>query len=81
MSLVHLALAFVLAAPGGDLGDHRAADDGAARDASSAPPTSTLDDDVLDRIDEIVPPGDERQPGRRGVAAAPWLSDDSKRRR
>ena len=27
-----------------------------------------LADDVLDRIDEIVPPGVERQPRRRGLA-------------
>ena len=39
----HLALAFVLEQPGGHLGDHRAAHDGAARRASSAPPTCTLD--------------------------------------
>ena len=51
--------------PGGHLGDHRPAHDGAARDPARAPPTSTLDDDVLDRIDEIVPPGHEPQPGRR----------------
>ena len=43
--------------PGGHLGDHRAPHDGAARPASSARSTSTLDADVLDRIDEIVPPG------------------------
>ena len=57
MPLVHLAVAWVLRQPGGHVGDHRAPHDGAAHDASSAPPTSTLDDDVLDRIDEIVPPG------------------------
>ena len=64
--------------PGGDRGDHRPAHDGAARVASSAPPTSTLDADVLDRIDEIVPPGtnvnpaDARlaEPGARAGGAA-----------
>ena len=55
--LVHLAVAWVLQQPGGHVGDHRAPHDGAARRPSSARPTSTLDDDVLDRIDEIVPPG------------------------
>ena len=38
MSLIHLALAFVHQPPGGHRGDHRAADDGAARVASSARP-------------------------------------------
>ena len=52
--------------PGGDRGDHRPADDGAARVASSAPPTSRCPDDVLDRIDEIVPPGVNLNPADAG---------------
>ena len=43
--------------PGGDLGDHRPAHDGAAREPAARPPTSTLDAATLDRIDEIVQPG------------------------
>ena len=38
--------------------------------ASSARPTCALDDDVLDRIDEIVPPGHELQLGRRRLRPA-----------
>ena len=43
ISLVHLAVAWVHQPPGGDRRDHRAAHHGAARRASSARSTSTLD--------------------------------------
>ena len=55
--LVHLAVAWVIRNPAVTVGDHRPAHDGAAHHASSAPPTWSSSDDVLDRIDEIVPPG------------------------
>ena len=42
ITLIHLALAFVLRHPGGHLRDHRAADDGAARERSSAPTSVEL---------------------------------------
>ena len=56
--------------PRGHLGDHRPPHDGAAHHASSAPPTSCSTDDVLDRIDEIVPPGHQLHLGRRRLLAA-----------
>jgi aryl-alcohol dehydrogenase-like predicted oxidoreductase len=40
----------------------------------------TLDDDVLDRIDEIVAPGVNVRPDDRGWDP-PWLTDVSQRRR
>ena len=57
MTLIHMALAFVIQHPAVTVGDHRPAHDGAAREPARRAPTSTLTDDVLDRIDEIVPPG------------------------
>ena len=39
-----------------------------------------LADDVLDRIDEIVPPGDERQPDRRAAGTTPTLEPEALRR-
>ena len=57
--------------PGGDGGDHRPADDGAARVPARRAPTSSLSDDVLDRIDEIVPPGTNVNP-----ADAGWQNPD-----
>ena len=63
---IHMALAFVLQPPGGHVGDHRAADDGAAREPARRAPTSTLDDELLDRIDEIVPPGTNFNPADAG---------------
>jgi aryl-alcohol dehydrogenase-like predicted oxidoreductase len=41
---------------------------------------TSLSDDVLDRIDEIVPPGLSVNPGERGWDP-PWLSDSALRRR
>ena len=52
---------------GGDGGDHRPAHDGAAR-VPAGRGRRRLDDALLDRIDEIVPPGVEHQPRRRRVA-------------
>ena len=66
--------------PRRDRGDHRPADDGAPRVASSAPPTSTLTDDVLDRIDEIVPPGLNINPDDGGWPQNPWLQPGARRR-
>jgi aryl-alcohol dehydrogenase-like predicted oxidoreductase len=40
----------------------------------------SLSDDVLDRIDEIVPPGLNVNPDERGWDP-PWLSDSALRRR
>jgi aryl-alcohol dehydrogenase-like predicted oxidoreductase len=53
--LISLSLAFTQAHPGGHLGHHRAADPGAA----GLPVVGAdlrLDDDVLDAIDDVVPP-------------------------
>ncbi len=68
MTLIEMALAFVLTHPGGDGGDHRATDDGAARVAALGRRRAPSAREVLDRIDEIVPPGDQPEPGRRRVA-------------
>ena len=89
-TLIQLAIAFVARAPGG----HRRRSSARARwsssRASSAPTTSTLDDAVLDRIDEIVPPGTNLNPRRRRLhaagargqdAATPQLAPIERRRR
>ena len=65
LPLIQMALAFVLDAPGGDGGDHRAAHDGAARVASSAPPTSTLDRRRPRPHRRDRPARAQPQPGRR----------------
>ena len=41
---------------------------------------TSLSEDVLDRIDEIVPPGLNVNPDERGWDP-PWLSDSAQRRR
>ena len=57
-------------APGGDLDDHRAAHHGAPRRACSAPTSTALSADLLDRIDELVPPGTNISADRGPVPAA-----------
>ena len=80
LTLIDLALAFVLEPPGG----HRGRSSGRAPWSSSRPssarPTSRSSRDVLDRIDEIVPPGTNLNPGDRGYDT-PALADPSRRRR
>ena len=49
-------MAFVLEHPGGDLGDHRPRTMEQLTDVLDGAGTR-LSDEVLDRIDEIVPPG------------------------
>ena len=60
-------------APGGELGDHRAAHDGAARRAARLGDVA-LDDDTLDRIDELVPPGTNVNRGEVGLGASRAVS-------
>jgi aryl-alcohol dehydrogenase-like predicted oxidoreductase len=79
LSLIHLALAFVLAHPavtsaiiGPRTMDHLESQLGAA--------DVTLTEDVLDRIDEIVPPGTNLNPVDAGYLP-PSLADKSARRR
>ena len=57
--------------PGGDRGRSSAAHDGAPRVASSAPPTWSSTTTLLDRIDELVPPGTNLNP-----ADAGWTNPD-----
>ena len=66
--------------PGGHVGDHRTAHHGPAGRTCSRAPTLTLDDAILDRIDEIVPPGTNRYSPN---AAFPprSLTDTARRRR
>jgi aryl-alcohol dehydrogenase-like predicted oxidoreductase len=79
VSLTHLALAFVLSHPAvtsaiigprtmGQLTDQLGADQ------------LTLDDDILDAIDQLVPPGMDVNPRDAGYAA-PALADPNSRRR
>ncbi len=79
MSLIHLAIAFVLRHPavtsaiiGPRTMDHLESQLGAAE--------VQLSDDVLDRIDEIVPPGTNINPADTGYDP-PWLADPRQRRR
>ena len=79
LSLVHMALAFTLAHPavtapiiGPRTMEQLTTQIGAA--------DVRLSDDVLDRIDEIVPPGTTIAPGDAGFTA-PALADATKRRR
>jgi aryl-alcohol dehydrogenase-like predicted oxidoreductase len=79
MSLIHLALGFVLSHPavtsaiiGPRTMEHLESQIGAPVDGLSA--------DLLDRIDEIVPPGTNLNPGDRGYEP-PALTDSALRRR
>ena len=79
MPLIHLAVAFVLRHPvvtaaiiGPRTMEHLESQLGAA--------DVTLSDDVLDRIDEIVPPGTSVNPADTGWDPS-WLSDPRQRRR
>jgi aryl-alcohol dehydrogenase-like predicted oxidoreductase len=79
MPLIHLAIAFVLRHPavtaaiiGPRTMDHLESQLGAA--------DARLSDDVLDRIDEIVPPGTNVNPADTGWDP-PWLDDPRPRRR
>ena len=56
LTMIELAIAFVVNHPGGHQRDHRPAHDGAAREPA-ARGRRALDAAVLDRIDEIVKPG------------------------
>lgn len=49
--------------------------------ASLSTADTRLDDDILDRIDEIVPPGTDVYDASRSATLLPWLSDASRRRR
>ncbi len=70
LSLIHLALAFVISHPAVTSRDHRAADDGAPGQPARRARTSPWRPAVLDRIDQIVPPGPDPQPARPRVRAA-----------
>ena len=79
MSLVHLALAFVIRHPavtaaiiGPRTADHLSGQLGAV--------DVVLEDAVLDRIDEIVPPGTNLDPGDAGYVP-PSLASAWRRRR
>jgi aryl-alcohol dehydrogenase-like predicted oxidoreductase len=79
LSLIHLAIAFVLRHPavtaaiiGPRTAEHLASQLGAAE--------VVLSDDVLDRIDEIVPPGRNISPDDGGYAP-PGVADPAARRR
>jgi aryl-alcohol dehydrogenase-like predicted oxidoreductase len=79
MSLIHLALGFVLSHPavtsaiiGPRTMEHL--------DGQLGAPVDGLPADVLDRIDEIVPPGVNLSPADRGYQP-PSLTDASLRRR
>ncbi len=79
MSLIHLALGFVLSHPavtsaiiGPRTMEHLESQIGA--------PVDGLPADLLDRIDEIVPPGTNLNPGDRGYEP-PALTDAALRRR
>jgi aryl-alcohol dehydrogenase-like predicted oxidoreductase len=79
MSLIHMAIAFVLRHPavtaaiiGPRTMDHLESQIGAAE--------VTLDHDLLDRIDEVVPPGRNVNPADSGWMP-PALSDTKQRRR
>ena len=78
ISLIELAIAFVLNHPaitaaiiGPRTMDHLT--------SSSPPPTSSVDPDVLDRIDEIVPPGTTVNPADNSFAN-PALAPTARRR-
>ena len=79
-SFIHLAIALHARPPSRDVVDHRAADDGPARVDDRRRARSFLDDDVLDRIDQIVAPGTNINPTDAGYFP-PALSDPSRRRR
>ena len=79
MSLIHLALGFVLSHPavtsaiiGPRTMEHL--------DSQLGAPADGLPADLLDRIDEIVPPGVNLNPADRGYEP-PALADASLRRR
>ncbi len=79
MSLIEMAIAFVTS--------HRAVSaaiigprTSEQLDSQLPALTRTLSSDVLDRIDEIVPPGTNVNPGDTGWDA-PWLTDSALRRR
>jgi aryl-alcohol dehydrogenase-like predicted oxidoreductase len=79
LSLVHLALAFVIEHPavtsaiiGPRTMEHLEDQLGAAK--------VKLDDDILDRIDQIVPPGTTLNPADAGWQP-PWLAPEWRRRR
>jgi aryl-alcohol dehydrogenase-like predicted oxidoreductase len=80
MPLTHLAIAFVLAHPAvtsvliGPRKPEQLADLLAAADVE-------LTEEVLDRIDEIVPPGTEINPADNYLAASPAIGDKRLRRR
>ena len=57
MSLIHLAIAFVLNHPGDHGGDHRARAPMEQLESQLGAADVHLDAALLDRIDEIVPPG------------------------
>ena len=79
LTLIEMALAFVLEHPGvtAPIIGPRTMEQ---LDRQLAAAEIRLDDDVLDRIDEIVPPGVDRQPGRRGWIP-PAIDDPRLRRR
>ncbi|YBV97320.1 aldo/keto reductase [Phyllobacteriaceae bacterium JZ32] len=80
MSLMHMALAFVISHPAvtsAIIGPRTMEQfDGLLTGAGMA-----LSDDVLDRIDEIVPPGVDIAPLERAAYVPPSIADASQRRR
>ena len=68
-SLTHLAHGVRARAPGGDLGDHRARARWSSSTTCSTAADVALADDVLDRIDEIVAAGHQRQHRRHRLGA------------
>ena len=79
MSLIHLALGFVLSHPAATsaiIGPRTMEHFESQIDA----PTEGLPAEVLDRIDEIVPPGTNLNPADRGYEP-PALTDPALRRR
>ena len=80
LPLTHLATAFVRAHPGGHLGHHRSPHTRAAR-RSPGRSRCRARRDILDRIDEIVPPGTELNRADNYFAASPAIEDKRLRRR
>jgi aryl-alcohol dehydrogenase-like predicted oxidoreductase len=79
LSLIHLALAFVLSHPGVTspiIGPRTMEQLESQLGAADV----VLSDDVLDRIDEIVPPGVNLNPADRGYEP-PAIADPAQRRR
>ena len=80
MSLVDMAIAWVLNNPAVTSAIIGPAHDGAAHEPARRASTSRSTTDVLDRIDEIVPPGTNFNPSDSGYQP-PMVADPRTRRR